>query len=326
MIPTWLQAVILGIVQGLTEFVPVSSSGHLVLVPYVLGWERPGLPFDAALHAGTALAVVFYFRSELAGMLLAVVRGGEGFSTRFHRRLLVLLALATVPVAAVGLTLRRTFEALFETPPVAAGFLLVTAVVILTGERLRRRRLSATKRTSPQHQRSSPGRVGTSGETTASGGTAEAPASTGAVEVGLDPEDPAGTTLATMRAPVAFGVGLAQAFALFPGLSRSGVTITAGLAGGLTRVAATRFAFLLSLPALVGALLLNLPGLDEPGPYSNVDVAAGVVAATLASYAAIAFLIRLVARASLTVFAAYVAVAGALGLVASALLGPPGAS
>lgn len=327
MIPTWLQAIVLGLVQGITEFVPISSSGHLVLVPYVLGWERPGLPFDAALHAGTALAVIVYFRTELAGIVLAVFRGGRGPTTRFYRRLLGLLALASLPVAAVGLTLRRVFEALFETPPVAAAFLLVTAVVILGGERLRQRRLSRTRETAPKRPATSTGQAEATAETTAetTGARPAAPAPARAVaEVGLDPEDPAGTTLEGMRAPLAFGVGLAQAFALFPGLSRSGMTIMAGIAGGLTRVAATRFAFLLSLPALIGAFLVNVPALGEPGPYSGGDIAAGVVAATVASYAAIAFLIRLVARASLSIFAGYLAVAGVLGLLAYAVLGPPG--
>lgn len=329
MIPTWLQAIVLGLVQGITEFVPISSSGHLVLVPYVLGWERPGLPFDAALHAGTALAVVVYFRTELAGIVLAVLRGGRGPTTRFYRRLLGLLALASLPVAAVGLTLRRVFEALFETPPVAAVFLLVTAVVILAGERLRQRRLSRTRETVPK--RSAPSTDEPAEEPTdepAEEPAEETPAAPGparaVAEVGRDPEDPAGTTLDAMRAPLALGVGLAQAFALFPGLSRSGMTIMAGIAGGLTRVAATRFAFLLSLPALVGAFLVNVPALGEPGPYSGVDIAAGVVAATVASYAAITFLIRLVARASLSIFAGYLAVVGVLGLAAYALLGPPG--
>lgn len=317
MIPTWLQAIVLGLVQGITEFVPVSSSGHLVLVPYVLGWERPGLPFDAALHAGTALAVIAYFRTELAGIVLAVLRGGRGPATRFYRRLLGLLALASLPVAAVGLTLKRVFEALFETPPVAAAFLLVTAVVILAGERLRQRRLSRTPETVPKQS-------ATPTDETADEAPAAPEPARAVAEVGSDPEDPAGTTLDGMRAPLALGIGLAQAFALFPGLSRSGMTIMAGIAGGLTRVAATRFAFLLSLPALIGAFLVNAPALGEPSPYSGGDIAAGVLAATVASYAAIAFLIRLVARASLSIFAGYLAVAGVLGLVAYVVLGPPG--
>lgn len=330
MIPTWLQAIVLGLVQGITEFVPISSSGHLVFVPYLLGWQRPGLPFDAALHAGTALAVIVYFRTELVGIVLAVLRGGRGPTTRFYRRLLGLLALASLPVAVVGLTLRKVFEALFETPPVAAAFMLVTAVVILAGERLRQRRLSATRQTASKRSASSAGEA-TDTNPPGSDLTPDEAADRkpqepvrAVAEVGLDPEDPAGTTLDGMRAPLAFGVGLAQAFALFPGLSRSGMTITAGIAGGLTRVAATRFAFLLSLPALIGAFLVNVPALGESGPYSGADIAAGVLAATVASYAAIAFLIRLVARASLSIFAGYLAVAGVLGLVAYAVLGPPG--
>lgn len=331
MIPTWLQAIIIGIVQGLTEFVPVSSSGHLVLVPYVLGWERPGLPFDVALHAGTALAVIVYFRTELTGMLLAVVRRGDSPTRRFYRRLLALLVIATLPVGVAGLTLRGTFETVFQTPPVAAAFLLVTAAVLVAGEKLRQRRLPRP---------AEPARTSTDGghheETRAAPGpsadarqerdraAAETPAHPAiAANTGTDPSDPAGRTLERLSVPLAVGVGVAQAFALLPGISRSGTTIMAGVAGGMTRAAATRFAFLLSLPALLGASLVSLPGLREPGPYGGLDVAAGVAAAAVSSYLAIAFLIRLVSRASLTVFVRYLLVAGVLGLLAYAMLGPP---
>jgi undecaprenyl-diphosphatase len=148
-IPQWLQAVVLGVLQGATEFIPVSSSGHLVLVPYLLGWERPGLAFDVALHAGTALAIFLYFRRELGGMVWAVFRGGGTREGRLYRRLAVLLVAASVPVAVVGLLFKDTFEQLFETPPVAASFLLVTAVVLVAGEKVRDRRVRRARERAP---------------------------------------------------------------------------------------------------------------------------------------------------------------------------------
>lgn len=289
--PSWLQALILGIVQGLTEFVPVSSSGHLVVVPAYFGWERPGLAFDVALHVGTALALVVYYRRELWGMAAAVLGRGPTDERRAYRRLAGLLALASVPIAVVGATLRSLVEDAFDSPALTSGLLLVTAVVLVAGERLRARRLPA--------------------EVAASDDAA-------AVEAGApdhDVRDPAGTTLPRMRARQALIVGVGQALALLPGLSRSGLTITAGLAAGLTRPAATRFAFLLAFPAIVGATLISLPGLRDLGESSGVDLAVGMAAAAVAGYVAIAGLVRLVARAGLDRFAPYLAVVGVVGLV-----------
>lgn len=321
MIPTWLQAVVLGIVQGLTEFIPVSSSGHLVLVPYVLGWDRPGLAFDVALHMGTAAAIVLYFRIELLGMAVSLFRGGTP-AGRLYRRLAVLLVLATVPVAVAGVTLEETFERIFETPTIAASLLLVTAAVLVVGERWRTRRVAAS-RTAAAAAREEGGAVWTGdwvGDV-----PAEAPVpDVAALEVGDDPDDPDGTTLEAIGVRAALAIGLAQTFALFPGMSRSGTTIMAGVAAGLTREAATRFSFLLALPALVGAAVVSVPDLATPGPYSGGDIAGGVLASFVSGYLAIAFLVRLVARTGLTVFARYLVLAGTMGLLATAMLGPPG--
>lgn len=315
MIPTWLQAVLLGLVQGLTEFIPVSSSGHLVLVPYLFSWESPGLAFDVALHVGTAGAIVVYFRRDLAGMVLAVLGRGGDRQVRLYRRVVMFLAVASVPVAVAGLALKETFEAIFERPPVAAGFLFATAAVLLGGEWLRSRRVAGSRAAAPSRDAAVPERL-PAVEPTSHAEPLDA-------ETGSDPADPTGRDLEGMGLRQALAVGLAQTLALFPGMSRSGTTIMAGVATGLTRAAATRFAFLLGLPAMVGAAVLSAPDLGEPGPYGGVDIALGVGAAFVAGYAAIAFLVRLVSRTSLRVFVGYLVAAGAVGLVASALLGPP---
>lgn len=320
MITDWLQAIALGVLQGLTEFIPVSSSGHLVLLPYVLGWPRPGLAFDVALHTGTAGAIVLYFRAELAGMARAVVRGGSTREGRLYRRLVLLLAVASLPVAIVGFTLKDVFERLFATPPVAASMLLVTAAVLVGGEKLRDRRVATATRTPAPAS----GDGEESGSADVAGDLPDALAGDPSdLEIGADSADPAGKDLEGMRVREALLIGVAQIFALLPGMSRSGATIMAGLGAGLTREAATRFSFLMALPALAGASLLSLPDLAEPGPYPGGAIAAGVVASFVAGYAAIAFLVRLVAHTSLTVFARYLVVAGILGLLAYAALGPP---
>ncbi|MBA2529159.1 MAG: undecaprenyl-diphosphate phosphatase [Euzebyales bacterium] len=140
-----------------------------------------------------------------------------------------------------------------------------------------------------------------------------------ALPVGTDAADPRGNTLERLGAREALIVGGLQTLALLPGVSRSGTTISAGMAAGLTREAATRFSFLLSLPALVGAFSLSLDGLAAPGPYSGAAITAAVVAAFVSGYAAIRFLVKLVARDRLTGFAVYCVVAAAVGLLGTAL-------
>lgn len=312
MITEWVQAIVLGVVQGVTEFIPISSSGHLVLVPYILGWQRPGLAFDVALHAGTAGAIVLYFRTELVGMALALLRGGRSREGRLYRRLVVLLAAASVPVAVVGLLLKDAFEAAFDTPAVAAVMMLVTAAVLVGGEKLRTRRVAARTHAPAREESVSPDPAADTDL-----------AARADLAVGIDPADPTGKDLERLGLREAVLVGMAQTLALMPGMSRSGTTIMAGVAAGMTREAATRFSFLLALPAMVGASIVSLPDLGEPGAYSAGATVAGVVAAFLAGYGAIAFLVRLVAHTSLTVFARYLLVAGVLGLLAVAALGPP---
>lgn len=286
-------AVLLGLVQGLTEFIPISSSGHLVLIPHFLDIDTPGIAFDVALHLGTFAAVVLYFRTDLRNMLVALVGAGDPAFVRHHRRLAALLVLATVPIALIGLVLRDVFEAAFESPAAAAGFLLLTGVLLLLGEAARSRR---------------------------GGITAAAPdADPAQVAVGYDPGDHEGLTLDEVGVRQALVIGFGQCVALFPGVSRSGTTIAAGMSAGLTRPAATRFSFLLALPALVGATVVSVPDLATgDATFDAPAIGAGILAAFLSGYLAIRWLLALVARDRLTGFAWYCFAIGGLSLVALA--------
>jgi undecaprenyl-diphosphatase len=316
MVPSWLQAIVLGVVQGLAEFIPVSSSGHLVLVPYLLSWERPGLAFDVALHMGTALAVIVYFRAELLAMARGLLLGDRTPEGALYRRIAVLLAIASLPVAVVGLTLQSTFEAAFASPGAAASFLFVTALLLVAGERLRARRIAHA----PTPPADGPARPPSEGDRL---GERLLATQATALPTGHDDADPTGLPIPRLGLRHALIVGVGQTLALFPGVSRSGATITAGVAAGLTREAATRFSFLLSLPALAGAAILSLPDLREPGVFSRGEILLGVLAAFVSGYLAIRFLVALVARAELTGFAVYCVAAGIAGWVGILVLGAP---
>ena len=317
--PPWLQAVVLGIVQGLTEFIPVSSSGHLVIVPYLAGWPDPGLAFDVALHVGTALAVVVYFRRELFAMARGLLRGGRDPDGAVHRRLAIFVALASVPVGIAGLLLEDLVGEAFTNPLVSAGFLLVTATLLTIAEWRRSARVkrAAGAAATPAADQSV-WRGSWIGERDPAAVTA-----VGVLPMGDDPEDPAGTALDRVTLRQALFVGLAQMVALLPGVSRSGATITGGIVAGMTREAATRFSFLLSLPAMIGAFAVSLPDLAEPGPYSGAAIAGAVVASFVAGYTAVRFLVALVARDRLTGFARYCVFLAVVTLIAYQFLGPP---
>jgi undecaprenyl-diphosphatase len=283
-----LQAFVLGLVQGATEFIPVSSSGHLQAVPFLLGWDPGSLAFDVALHLGTLVAVVAYFRADLWGIVRAVARPGlKDASARGSRRLLVVLAVASVPAAAVGLLARDLVTAAFEQPLAIAGFLVVTAALLWSSERRR----------------------------TQLGTVEHAAGDTAAVDRELD----------ALTMPRVVGVGAAQALAIFPGISRSGATIAAGMALGLSRGAAARLSFLMLLPITVGAALVTLPDLGtvEPGalPFGATEITLGVAVSAVSGYLAIRYLIALVARRSLLLFARYVLVLAAVLVVVSVVRG-----
>ena len=293
-----IQAIVLGVLQGLTEFLPVSSSGHLQGVPYLLGWSSGSLTFDVMVHAGTLLAVLVYFRSDLAFLITRATGVGGDFPAEERRqawRVIGLLAVGSVPAALAGLLFEDVFEAAFGSVRAVAGFLLVTALLLWFAERLRIQRAARQlgKRVAdldPHQQALDPGRR----------------------------EDTVTVKDATL-------VGVAQALAIFPGVSRAGSTMAAGMVLGLSRGAAARFSFLLSIPVIIGATVFKLPdfGTAEPGtlPFSLVDQLAGVVAAAVSGYLAITYLLKLVQTHTLLGFARYVAVVAVILFAATFWIG-----
>ena len=268
-----LRAFVLGLVQGMTEFLPISSSAHLVLVPYFAGWAPMGLAFDVALHLGTLAAVVWHFRADLVKLGRALVTGGEG------RRLLGLLAVASVPVAAGGVAFEASVERVFTEPMWTAGLLLVMAAWLVAGER-------AAFRPAPV-----PMAVGS--------------------DDGYGERDAGLVSLKWSDAAV---VGVAQAAALLPGISRSGSTIATGMLRGVDRQTAARFSFLLSIPAIVGAIVVQAPAVQS-AQVSVAAIALGVGASFVSGLWAIRWLLRVISTRGLTGFAVYLAVLAAVVLV-----------
>jgi undecaprenyl-diphosphatase len=246
----YTQGVVLGVVQGLTEFLPVSSSGHLILVPHVFGWPDQGLAFDAALHLGTLAALVAYFRAELAGMLAGTL----------SRRVGLLLLAATVPGGLAGLLFQKSIEANLRSPLLIAATTAGWGLVMWFADR----------RATPTESR---------------------------------PDDP----LERVSWGQGLAVGVAQALALIPGTSRSGITITTGLLGGLDRATAARFAFLLGIPitaAAGGLKALQLVRFGLP-PGEAGPLAAGLIASFVSGWFAVWFLVNYLRRRSLAPFVAY---------------------
>jgi undecaprenyl-diphosphatase len=240
-----------GLIQGLTEFLPVSSSGHLVLVPEVLGRDGPDLGTSAVLHLGTLAAVLVYFRREVG----EVVR-----LTETGRRLLRLLVIGTIPAALLGFTLRSQFEKINDTPWAVAMALFVAGAVLVLTARLKR----GERRVSDVSSRD------------------------------------------------AALIGLSQALALIPGVTRSGMTIGAGVSRSLDLYEAARFSFLLGIPAIAGAGLFEFVDLAREDGGIDAETLVGVAVAAVAGYAAIAFLLRVIRRAGLAPFGIYCMLAGAV--------------
>jgi undecaprenyl-diphosphatase len=263
---TVFQALVLGTIQGLSEFLPISSSAHLTLAPWILGWEDPGLSFDVALHFGTLLALVSFFWSEWVA--LAVAFGSalrrRRIETETERRLLWIV-IATIPGGIAGLLLQKYAETVFRAPALIATMLIVMGIVLWLVDR----------------------------------GTRQL------------------RELDSLRWTEALAIGLAQVLALIPGVSRSGSTITAARAFRFSRESAAVFSFLLSLPIIAGAVLHEAPkALQENA--SSLPLVVGVLAAAISGWVAIGVLLRIVARHSYGLFAAYRVVMGlaVLALVA----------
>jgi undecaprenyl-diphosphatase len=264
-----MEAILLGVIQGATEFLPISSSGHLVLLPEILGITRPDLSMAGLVHAGTLLAVLIYFRRDIWAILTAVWRGLADRQpwAEAESRLGWLILLGTVPVGIAGLTLNDFFERVFGAPAIVAGFLLVTAVLLVIGER----QLTGEK------------------------------------------------LLANMTWADALIVGGFQLLALFPGLSRSGSTIIGGLLRGFDRPTATRFSFLIGIPAIAAAGLLSILEIFTvtEAAYGLLIYLAAFFAAAISGYLCIHLLLTWVKNHGLYIFAAYCALFGTLFLIFS---------
>jgi undecaprenyl-diphosphatase len=341
-----LRALILGIVQGITEFLPISSSAHLSIVPRLLGYPTPTLAFEVLLHFGTLAAVVAYFARDLWAFVLCLVapgRLGPG-EARVRRRLLGLLALASVPAAVVGFLLQDWADEQTTRPLRASVWLVLTTAIMIAAELYARSRSARAApaglwttagSSSGGRLRSPTGGPGTaeagSGAAEAGTGTAGAGAGaagagagtagagagaaggTGTVGARADAAAPAGAEEELRGLPVvkAAGIGLAQALALVPGTSRSGVTISAGLFLGVTREAAARFSFLLSIPAILGAGILKLDELSG-ATETPAELVGGTVAAAVSGFLAVSLLLRLLRTRTLWPFIWYRLVAGGL--------------
>jgi undecaprenyl-diphosphatase len=243
---TAFQALILGMVQGLTEFLPVSSSAHLVLIPWLFGWDDPGLAFDVALHLGSLLALLVYYWREWVAMALSVVR-----PDRSSRRLLILLIIASVPGAIIGLLFEKQAETIFRSPVLIASTLALMGLVLWI----------------------------------------------------VDARAPESEVLEQLSIRDALLIGLSQALAIIPGVSRSGSTITTARFLRLERQDAANFSFLMATPIIAGAGLHEMPKIIHGG--INAAVMMGFVSSAVFSLIAIAALVRFVRAGTYKPFAWY---------------------
>jgi undecaprenyl-diphosphatase len=250
------EAIILGILQGLTEFLPISSTGHLILAQWATGWTGElmnNLTFDVALHVGTLVAVLWYFWRDWLRFGKACLNVLRGSAPEYEARLVWYIVLATVPAAVIGMRYENVVETLFRNPLLVAAALVAGSLVMWLADRY-----------SKQDRR-----------------------------------------LASMTFPHAFFVGIAQAVALVPGISRSGITISAGLAGGYKREDAARFSFLLSTPVIAGAAVLKLSHITLHSREAAAGFVLGTLSSAIVGYLAIRFLIRYLEHHSMNIFVWY---------------------
>ena len=262
-----IQGIIIGIVQGLTEFLPVSSSAHLVFIQNILGVES-SLAFDTFLHLGTLIAVMWFFRYDIFKMIQSWIlsleditqgRFREGFYQDPYKRLAWYVILATIPVGLAGVLFEDSVDALFAGALyVPAFFLFVTGTILYLSQRM------------------------TSGE------------------INYD----------NITGKEALFMGLGQACAILPGLSRSGTTIAAGLTIGLDKEFAAKFSFILSIPAILGAFILQIKDIGAAMGADFLPILFGFIAAIIAGYVAIKWMLDLIQNKSLDIFAYYCWIVG----------------
>lgn len=243
----------IGAVQGISEFLPISSSGHLVLVPYIFNWQYDGLAFDVALHFGTVIAIIAFFWSDWINIIANAFnkkRYQEGIET-YPSNLLWQIAVASIPVAILGVVLNDYVEKYLHSPLLIAFDLIFFGIVLWLADKYSKKN----------------------------------------------------NELSAISYNHSFWIGISQALALVPGVSRSGITMTAGRLGGLTKKDAARFAFLLATPAMLGAFVFKLKDIA----LSAVDLpfVVGVIASALFGFLAIKFLLKYLEKGSFVIFVWY---------------------
>ena len=269
---SFIQVIVLAVVQGVTEFLPISSSGHLILASWLFDWPDQGIVFDAAVHVGTLVAVVIYFRRQWMQLISGLasdqpVEVDDSGATLKARTLAILIIVGTIPLAIGGLLAKDSVEAIFRTPETVGWLLIVTAIALVAGELFgkRARRLDDF----------------------------------GKYEAWI--------------------IGAAQILAVLPGVSRSGLTMVAGLGFGMTRAAAARFSMLLATPAIAGAgLLIAIDALTGTEDVDWGSAALGAVLSAITAYFVIAGLMKLLKSGSFRPFIVYCAVVGVAVVIARA--------
>lgn len=250
-----LHAFVLGLVQGLGEFLPISSSAHLIVVPWLFKWQDPGLGFDVALHWGTLLAVVVYFRNDIwllaKGFMHSLFKSTRDFQNNIYQKLSWLIILASIPAAVIGKLLEEQAEQAFRSPLLIACTMLGFGIILALADRFGKK-LKNLDHIKPVH---------------------------------------------------ALLVGCSQALALIPGVSRSGSTMTTGLALGFKRADAARFSFLMAIPITFGAGLLKIK--DFHTGVSSAELAVGFLTSAVVGFFCIRFLLRLLAKKDFTLFVWY---------------------
>jgi undecaprenyl-diphosphatase len=287
---SYLQAIVIGILQGITELFPISSLGHSVLVPELLGWhslvagqsadESFYLAFLVGLHVATAIALLIFYRADWARVIKGFFTSiGKRRIETSNERMAWLLVLGTIPVGIVGLVFEHSLRTVFAKPTAAAIFLTINGLILLAGERLRR--TAETRKLVQEHAHHT------------------------------DPGHDVGRDLDTLELREGLFVGSAQILALFAGISRSGVTMVAGLLRGLDHEDAARLSFMLATPVILAAGVYKLPDLlGHNGDHVRGQVLVGSLAAGIAAYIAVRFLTRWFETRTLVPFAIYSLVFG----------------
>lgn len=269
-----IQAIIIGIVQGLTEFLPISSSAHLIFIQELLGAEQANLAFDVLLHFGTLIAVIGYFYKDIIEMIKAFFssiadifrrRFRQGFKEDQYKKLAWMIIIGTIPVAIVGVLFNSQIEAAFHTLTIPAFFLLITGLLLYTSQR---------------------------------------------INVGSRNIEKTGIKDSII-------VGIGQALAIIPGLSRSGTTISSGLYLGFDKEFAAKFSFLLAIPAILGATVVQLKDITTGLDVNMTAYVFGFLAALVSGYLAISIVLKLIKERNLDIFAYYCWIVGAAILIYS---------